>query len=492
MNKIFITTYCTAVLVLLVLSGCLKQNLGDYKPDLVADLNVGSNLENSYVLYTNDVLQLDAALNHGVANESVTYQWHYYPADTYGTVEKVNVGNTSKLNMKMDMNTGDYFLVVESTDTKTGVKGYKKMNLTVKSPTSEGWLLLTWKNNKADLSIVTSENKIFKNFLLPSDQYSIDAKPEKIICVNDWDKLSQPIVITTDKPNVYFLDHNTFEIKQDGTDAFSSAINFNVTNYGADIYNNVFYLWDDDGMVYRKFRSGSIDFPTGFDQAFTGNYKASKWSIPVGSMYPVSSLFYDELGKRFIYDDWTRTDMRFFGTRPSGAAFDMNNFTDDIKLADNGSDGMSYIVGKNVLGEYHLYSMFLDDVINNYPARAVDKLNITDKVSPAFFTLSGKLSLLYYVVKNELFVYKMGQKETILLYTFPADEQVAALSMLRGSSGLNSALVDNRIGIATNKGSEGIFYTFDLTATGAIRLSKYNTRDEGFDPIISIAYKMTK
>lgn len=496
MNKIFITAYCSAVLVLLVLSACLKQNLGDYKPDSVNDLNIGANLEDSYELYLDDVLQLDASLAQSNGNGTIAYQWYYYSAGDYSVDERVNVSNSSKLDLTIDMNTGNYFLVVESTDTKTGVKGYKKMNLTVKSPTSEGWLLLTWKNNKANLSIVSSDNKVFKGFLQPSADYSIDSKPEKLICINDWDKLSQPIVITTTKPNIYFLDHNTFEIKQDGPDSFLSPLNLKVTNYGTDIYNNAFYMWDDNGLVYTASRGGTIDFPDGFDEALPGDYKASKWVIPVGSMYPVPAVFYDEKGKRFVYHDAARNDIRPFGTKPADAPFDMNRFTDEIKFADNGSDEMSYIVGKNALGEYHLYTMSLYEALDIYPAKAVDKLDIIDKGKATFFTVSGKLSLLYYVADNQLFVYKIGQKKSTLLYTFPTDETVSALSMLRGKDWFSASpampFIDNRLGIATNKGDNGVFYTFDLTATGAIRLSKYSTRDEGFDPIVDIAYKMMK
>lgn len=496
MNKIYKITYGAAVLLLLVLSACIKQNLGDYKPDLVNNLSIDGNLEDAYVLNVDDVLKLEVNTSQSNGNGNLTYQWYYYLATNYGADQRVVVGNSSKLELKMEMETGSYFLVVESTDTKTGVKGYKKVSLTVKRPTSEGWLLLTWKNNKSNLSIVSSDNKIFKDFLVPSSQYPLTAKPEKIICINDWDKLSQPIVITTTEPNIYFLNHNTFEIKNDGPDAFTSALDPKVTYFGADIYNNGFYMWDNEGLVYNVSRRNPVDYPTGFDQPLPGSYKASKFVIPVGSMSPIPAVFYDEQGKRFVYHDASRKDIRPFINPPAGAAFNMNNFTDEIKYVGNGSDENSYVVGKNALGDYHLYTMALYKALDIYPAKAVDLLGFKDNGAPTFFTLSVKLSLLYYIANNKLYVYKMGQKTSTLLYTFPSDEQVSALSMLAGSpwftADAKTPFVDNRLGVATNKNGEGVFYTFDLTTTGAIRLGKYNTRDGGFDPIVDIAYKMMK
>lgn len=498
MNKIFITAYSTAVLLLVVLSSCIKQNLGDYKPDSVNSLNIDGNLKDAYLVNVDDVLKLEANTKQSTGGGDITYQWYYYSSTNDAGDKRVVVGSSPKLELKIDMKTGSYFLVVESTDTKTGIKGYKKMQLTVKRPTSEGWLLLTWKNSKANLSIVSSNNEVFKDFLRPSTEYPISVKPEKLICINDWDAASQPILITTAKPNIYFLDHNTFEVHNDGPMAFLSALNIKVTNFGSDLYNNAFYMWDDNGLIYTlaRPRSGSIDFLSGFDQALPGNYRASKWVIPGPPTAPIPAIFYDEAGKRFVYHDPSRKDIRPFTTKPFGAPFDLNNFTDEIKFAGNGSDNRSYVIGKNIAGEYSLYTMDFNKALDVYPAFAIDKLNLIDNGAPVFFTVSGKLSLLYYIANNGLYVYKMGEKKTQLLYPFPADEQVSALSMLRGSDWFQATperpFIDNRLGIATNKSGVGVFYTFDLTATGAIRLGTYSTRNDGFEPIVDIAYKMMK
>jgi len=491
MNKIFKLTNCTAVLLLLVLSSCLKQNLGDYKPGSINDLSTSNSLKDAYTVNVDDILKLDGSVQ---GNGTITYQWSYYSVKDNAGVKKV-VGNSAQLELKIDMETGPYFLVLETADTKTGVKGYKKIALTVKRFTSEGWLLLTWKDNKTNLSIVSSDNDVLKDFLRPSNDYSLNFKPQKLICINDWDKNSQPIVITTEQPNVYFLNHETFDILGDGDGVFPAGANLTLNHYGADIYNNSFYMWDKDGLVYDVSRKNPIDFPAGFDQPLTGNYKAGKNMVPVSSMFPIQAVFYDELHKGFIYQKMGEKAMVPFDVKPAKAAFDMNNFTDEVKFAGNGAADMSYVVGKNPAGDYRLYTMALNGALDTYPALAVDVLGFKDGGKPVFFTLSGKLPVLYYIVNNALYVYKISEKQSTLLYSFPVGESAAALSMLSGSpwfTAKDHPGVENRLGVAMNSGTEGIFYTFELGSTGDLKPGTNRNRIGGFDPILDIAYKMMK
>ncbi|WP_316816149.1 PKD-like family lipoprotein [Pedobacter nyackensis] len=499
MNKIFKTiTSCIAVLLLLVFSACLKQNLGDYKPDSVNNLNIDENLKDAYMVNVDDLLKLDANVNQSQGNGDLTFQWYYYSAISNATSERIVVSNKAQLELRITMATGEYFLVVESTDTKTGVKGYKKIALTVKRLTSEGWLLLTWKDNKTNLSIVTPANDVLKGFLKPSTEYPINAKPEKIVCINDWDASSQPITISTTLPNVYFLDYNTFEIQQDAHDAFKNPSNINVTNYATDIYNNIFYLWDSTGQLYQspRPRSGPINFPVGFDLPFIGNYRVAKLILPVESGNPIASVFYDEQGKRFLYQKSGVNELLPFKASPVNAAFDMNHFPDEVKFGGLGAGDMSYVVGKSVTGGYNLYTMALEGALDGYPAVAVDPMGIQDNGAPTFFATSGKLPVIYYVANNNLYVYKVGEKRTTLLYSFPTDEKVSALSMLKGSPFFKTTpdtpVPEGHLGVAANKDGEGIFYTFDLTATGVLKGGKYNSRNDGFDPIVDITYKMMK
>lgn len=493
MNKIYKTSSCIALLLLMVLSSCLKKNLEDYTPDKVNSLTISGDLKDSYLVNIDDVLKLNAKVDQSKGGGDLSYQWYYYGANKDLDTGKVVVSNTADLVLKIDMATGAYILVAESTDTKTGVKGYKKMKLTVKRLTSEGWLLLTWKDNKANLSIVNSENDVLKNFLLPSAQYPIMSRPEKLFCLSTYNAENQSIAIQTNPSKLLFLDRNTFEVHNDENTAFLSGVSPKITHFGADMYFMNFFMWDDEGLLYKSEGKPDLNYPSGFDLPMTGNYKASKFILPVGSGYPVPAVFYDELSKGFIYQPYGTNQLLPFQAKPVNAPFNMSNFTDEIKFAVLGASSKTYIVGKNAKGEHHLYTMELDNALDVYPATAMLKLDIPANANPSFYALSGKLPLLYYVIDHTLYLYKIGEnKSSLALYTFPAEETVAAFQMFREGMSLNEAknpFVNNRLVVAVNKGSEGIFYTFDLSATGALKTGRYATRNDGFDTIVDIAYK---
>lgn len=490
MNMIFKITNGICLLMLVLLASCLKDDLDNYKPDGVNDLTIQGDLKKTYQVNVGDILKLNAEIGQSQGNGNLTYQWYYY-STAIDTAKRIVVGNTAQLALNIDMPTGPYMLVIETTDTKTGVKAYKKIALTVKRLTSEGWLLLTWKDNKANLSIVTSENDVLKNFLVPSAQYPINAKPEKLYCVNHWDEKIQPIVIQTAQPKLFFLDRSTFEVHNDELSAFFGG-NTIVNHFGTDLYFGTYYMWGADGQVYQSDGGEDANYPSGFDQPMQGTYKASRFVMGVESGYPVPSIFYDELSKGFMYEPVGENKLLPFQPKPADAPFSVSNFTDEILYTDLGASAFSYIVGKNLNGEYNLYKLALNKALNIYPAISVDKLDIVNNVGATFFAVSGKLPLLYYIVGNELYVYKMGEKKKVLLYTFPPAETVAAFQMFRETLMLSEAdnpMINNRLVVAVNKGTEGVFYTFDLDPAGEIGTGLYSTRNDGFDTIVDIAYK---
>lgn len=493
MNKIYKTIYCFAVLLLVLLNACRKENIGDYSADKVNNLTISGDLKDAYLVNVNDVLSLNAKVEQSQGNGDLTYKWYYYPAESNSTVASIELSSNAELKLKIDMATGSYILVAESTDTKTGVKAFKKIKLTVKRLTSEGWLLLTWKDNKTNLSIVSSENDVLKNFLLPSTEFPMNTKPERIFCANHWNAAIQPIVIKTADPKLYFLDRNSFEVHNDENAAFASGTSPTMTHFDTDLFFGIYYMWDRDGLIYQSKGGENANYPSGFDQPLSGNYKLAKFSFPVGSGYPVSTVFYDELSKGFLYQPYGENKLLAFQTKPVNAPFSMSNFTDEIKFTTLGAGNKTYIVGKNAKGEHHLYTLDLDKALDIYPASSVVKLDIPDHVSPTFYAVSGKLPLLYYILDNSIYLYKMGEKKSLpALYTFPEGETVAAFQMFRETITQNEAknpLVNNRLVVAVNKGAEGVLYTFDLSATGALKTGRYATRNDGFDTIVDMAYK---
>jgi|GEM_PF-946334 len=492
-NFIYIATIL--LLQLTLLNSCLKKELSDYDHGAVPELLLESGLEDKYLLNVGDELKLVSDLSkEGVNPADYTFKWSYYPKDSNTEVIPIEVGTTESLNLKSDMATGLYFLVLEVTNKQSGVKYFRKMDLIVKRLTSEGWLLLTHKSDETNLSIVTPDEYVLKDFLVHSSEYPMREKPLEIICMNDWDGIVQPLAIRTAAPQIYFIDHNTMEVKSNANDAFTGTTNAKFDFFGSDMWYGLYYLRDTDGNFYTAPRGvGENDnFPYGFSNALLGNHVLAPMMIPTSSSYPIQALFYDQENKKLVYHPTSSPEIESFQPAGVNVAFDMNNFDENVIYAANGASGSSYIVGEKN-GKYTLYEMRLDNGLSEYPA--VSKVNL---IAPngkqlTHFALSGKNPLLYFIAGNQLYVYKMNDQQYAPLYTFPAGEEVAALKMLKEPIVPPTIpFAENRLGIATNSGTEGVFYTFDLSPTGVLKTGSFNSRIGDFSPIVDIVYKESK
>ena len=499
-RKNIIPYIAIALLVLLTTNACLKKELSDYDPHKIEEIQLDAGLEDRYLLKVGEVLSISPDLaKEGLNPNDYTFKWYYYPSKANSEEVRVAAGSTPDLLLESTMATGDYYLVLEAENNSTKVKYFKKMSLVVRRPTSEGWLLLTYKNNKTNLSIVTPEYIVVKDFLVPTSQYPMSEKPVELICMNDWDATVQPIAIRTEEPQIYFLDHNTFEVKSTANDAFVSGTTTQFDFFAADMWYQMYYLKDTEGNLYVTSRGSGEDdnFPSGFSDAMLGNYIASPVLIPTESSYPVQVVIYDIQGKRFLYQPSFESILSPFQAKDPTSPFDLSNFTDRIVYSGLGAGVKSYIVGADNQNKYSLYELIMDggakpSALDAYPASFKQPITVPGHAEPRLFALSGKLPMLYFIAGNNLYLYKMNEQFCELVYSFPSDETVVSLKMLRQPITSTLPAADNRLAIAANDSEGGIFYTFDLLPTGLIKGNNYATRIDGFDPIVDIVYKESK
>jgi hypothetical protein len=356
--------------------------------------------------------------------------------------------------------------------------------------TSEGWLLLTYKDNKTNLSIFTPDNEVWKDFLVTSTQYPMSEIPKEIICLNQFDR-GQPIAILTGKPQIYFLDNTNFEVASSANEAFTNANNAHFDFFTADMWYMMYYLRDTEGNLYTASNEGNLNIPTGFSDAMLGSYRAGRLLLPTESAFPAQVLVFDEANRRFLYQPSLQPALDPLPVISPSAPFSLDHFTDRILYSEIGMGVTSYIVGADDNNNYSLYQLTMDgspSILDSDPATSKAPLLIPNGEDPYLFTLSGKLPLLYYMAGNNLYLYKITEKTSVLLYSFPTDETITALEMIRERIPTNP-LADTRIGIASNDSNGGIFYIFDLSPTGALQGGTYTSRIDGFDPIVDIAYK---
>lgn len=486
----YIRSFILFLFAALTFSSCLKKSTDTYDFDKINNVSIDSTYKDSYVVNVGDIFSIEGKATASKPTSKLSYQWYYYTATDSAKV----VGNSPKLDLPIEMPTGVYTLVFKVTDDASQTSTFKQINLTVKELTSEGWLILTNDQNGPNFSIVSSEGDIYKNFLKPSDQFkNIGTALNFEVFNNAYATNIQPITLTTTS-DLYFIDHTDFKINSTANDAFKVVTNKEIIRYGSDEYSMGYYMIDSDGKVYYSKATGQADknFPANFDQPCAGTYKATDIILTSLNSNPVSAIFYDELGKQFMYQRVNTTTLTAFPAAPSDAPFSMSNFTDKILYGAIGDNSQTYVVGKTNSGIFNLYTMGLADPLKTYPARAKVQLDIPSGSVATLFAVSPKLPLLYYISGQSLYVYKMGEKKSTLLYTFPPSETPSDLKMLRGNQLITEAVLptlNNRIAVSTNENGEGIFYTFDITPTGNIKNAKYTDRITGFAPIVKIQYK---
>lgn len=490
MKQLYFKSIALLLFASFAFSACLKKGDDSYDVNRINDVTVDSTFKDSYIVNVGDTLRLNGQASQSKPDSKLSYEWYYYT----DVATPVSVGKETKLALPLDMPTGIYTLVFKVTDEASQTSTFKKINLTVKKLTSEGWLILTNDTNGPNFSIVSSEGDIYKNFLKRSPEFqNIGSAVNFEAFNNSYVSKIQPITLTT-TTDLYFIDHNTFEVHSTANEAFKVVTDKDIIKFGNDEYSLGFYMIDSDGKVYFSKNTAQVDanFPSGFDLPCTGTYKAT--DVILGSLggNPVAALFYDDLGKQFLYQRANASALTAFGAAPASAPFSMSNFTDKIIYSGIGDNSLTYLVGKSGSGIFNVYTMALTNPLSAYPARAKTELDIPAGAAAKLFTVSPKLPLLYYINGQSLYVYKVSERKSTLLYTFPPTETLVDLKMLRGSQLISEdqlPTLNNRIAIAANEGSDGILYTFDLTPTGAVKGAKYTDRINGFAPIVKIQYK---
>lgn len=499
-----ITRYTFIIGLSVVLSSCIKTYFGDYDYDLVPDIQFDDQLSDSYLLNVDDSLQfvVDMA-SLGVAEEDFSYRWYYYAENTAtdGVTPIVEVGASPELNLIGNMATGAYFFIFEAIDNETSLVYYKRMTLNVQRFTSEGWLILTSSGvGEANLSIVTSQDVVYRDFFPLSTTMPMVGNPLEILVVNSPQDGQQPIAIRTDAPQFYFLNRETYEIQTTANGLFAGGSSAQFDFFASDWWAATFYLRDTEGNFYWTSNVDDLLLPE-FSGVMGGGYRLAPLAMPTSSSYPIHAMFYDEGNRQFVYQSTYVNNIIPFQFQPEqipvDPAFDIYNFTDRILFGGPGTEAVQYIVGIDEANNYTLYGFSID----YYTALIYPGVSTAPIVSPSqdelrFFSLSGIRSLLYYMAGNDLYMYRMGEQDHILLYSFPEEERVVACEVFRQpvlvSDNEYFPTMENRICVATNSNGEGFFYTFDLSPTGIIATGTYTDRYDGFPPIIDIAYKMLK
>lgn len=166
------------VVVLAFAAGCVKDTGNyDYKTSDEIAPNLVSGIEASYSSISMDQLVIDPVMQE---NEDLfDYCWYAYPINNTN-VKNDTIGRTRKLDYKVTMVSGTYYLIFKATDKANKTAVFKRSMLTVSSIFGEGYYINKYENNMTDIDFVNRFGVVNSNILKTVNGSSLEGKPIRL------------------------------------------------------------------------------------------------------------------------------------------------------------------------------------------------------------------------------------------------------------------------------------------------------------------------
>lgn len=422
----------------------------------------------------------------------------------------IDPDKTKDINFLMpDVPANNYTIWYTVTNKKSGVTFNFKNSVSIKSTTSEGWMVLSkGADSKARLGIVYTHangTEMVRNNVLPEDGPDI-IDPTEIVMVPVYGYASGDEIYLTARKGAYKLNVNTLEAP--ATELIRNVL-FISPNIPGEVvklhpmYSSGTYKYltqtcvTSEGNCYGIYSASAgacFEFPLNTD-AYSNDptYKVSPF---VGSSQARPgntgiSLFYDITNKRFMifnyyiaYTYWTYGDA---GKKliepelPENPLFSFNTGMDIVDMESTRySDGEVFTVLQDANGHRHIYGI----LVNTYGASNVlnQGAKYSDIDAPDFdtaddYAFHSQYPLMFYSKGNKVYCYNLALKTSAGVITLDPSEKVSKLKF-----NLYQMASQNNL---TNKSQEFMDMQFKLIvassngADGGSKIRFYNVSEQG-------------
>lgn len=458
---------CTVMLVM----ACQKeeQSFKYEKPNVVS---IGTDATTFTVAYL-DSLKVSPVLTESLpSGEAFSYEWKMYLVA--GSDTATLLSTEKNLKAKITLPPGIYSLRFKVTNKQTGVAAFALYTVTVNGIYYQGWLVSSNKDGKARLSFIRGDDVVFA---APAEAVNNTTYPGHAIA--SYCEVGSDIAVLlffTDQ-GVYRFNANDFLQNGNTTALFPEGKQFNtLPAYGMNKLTTDQYIVSEGGLYAGfgpYFYSSEVLKP--YSDRFTGDYSLFPAII---SSTQFSSFFYDNKGERFMEVSYLDRSI-VPSTGNDKDSFDLGNVGKKMIACDYGlmgDDDEFYFVMQNKTGMRYLLSLKgtkpdLNQLISNSP----------DIATATKFATSSIVKHMYYASGQKIYLYDMSANSSLLVYTFPANTQIADLKMLHETS--------KRLVVAVNKGTAGEIYYFDLENLGDFVNNTYVKKFEGFGEIVHLNYR---
>lgn len=432
--------------------------------------------DSSFVITQLDTLSIQTQLTESIpSGDSYTYEWKAYMVGENAVI----LSDKKDLKVAVNLSPGSYDLIYTVTSVKTGISSFMLYPLTVNGAFYEGWLVAANQDGKARLSFIRANDSVFFS---PAEDVNKTTYPGKALGVNAGITSSYAnlalVMFYTDQ-GVYRFNADNFI--QNGTTAdifpepkqFSASCAYAMSKIPYDQYIVA------DGGLYAGI--GPLFYPQDvlkpYSERLTGDYNL--FPVVINSATAVT-LFYDNKYRRFMSVPLGDRMLSPVSASP-GAVFNM---------ADVGKKMIGWDYGtQSVISSDEIYFVMQDDAGIRYlyslkgatPELSQQIGNSPDIEKASAFAASGVVKHLYYAAGNKIYLYDILANSSKMVYTFPDGVKIKDLKML--------SITSKRIVVATNTGTAGEVYYFDLDNLGDIVNHTYVKKFTGFGEIINLSYR---
>ncbi|MCD0489150.1 hypothetical protein LPB86_12995 [Pedobacter sp. MC2016-14] len=473
MNKIKYILQSTLMLIIMLVLACTKEE-GKETYKSINNLTIETPALSSMTLSLYDSLIIAPVLKESMPEgEEYSYSW---------TINDSLVSLKKDLRVKVDLpiKTG-YRVWFKATSKKTGIQAMYQYTLDVRGTYYAGWYVAHNKEGKARFSFIREDDVILMNPLeeVNNKTYAGNAVGAYHALAYEYGGSTYSgYLFAFTSQGVWRFDRDNLKEIQDISEIIPSFNNFPITSKPFQANVPSFYIDQVlilNGGVYAGPGPAFPDYELGsFEELSAGDYEMYPGGFFLASNSP--AYYYDNKYKRFMILPQQSSILSVAPATPT-AAFNFANVNRTM---------LGFDTGNTSSREY--YFIMADATNTRYLMSAIasgsgtvpginQRIDGTDINIATNFVTSSVQKQMYYSANNKIYLYNILTNTSVLLYSFPIGNVVKDMK----KSG------NTRIAVATNSGTAGVVYYFDLAATGEFTGNTYVKKYEGFGEIVKIA-----
>lgn len=357
-----------SILVLCV--GACTEDKGDYDYTPLNDLVV-QGIEKDYTVEQFSSLKIPVTITakDGFSEDRYEYLWYIWRVNNAADPDTLSF--KKDLDIEVESVTGEYSMRYIVTDKETGVFYSTRTDLTIVNSYSKGLMALSEVEGNANVTFINVVNTVTEDAYEKVNGEIAGRSPRGIFYTGEGEFTKGLVVISTGDGSKA-IEPTDFSYMMDFSEMFYFAPDPCVMEclcknmYGFDEYVII------NGRVYNRYLSFVEDMFVKYDPQVKGDYEAAPFSIYESN----DPFFYDQKGKRFIYNNYGA----MISVEPASGVFNPAEmeatmvygaaFEDNVRAVMEDADGRRFVIAAQKRVEYDDESY--DSYIRVIPIRKVD------------------------------------------------------------------------------------------------------------------------